>query len=298
MTIQMHDFPMVAGAIAGRHPVAFRSGHRKLSGLLHRPAGPRAAAVLHGTLGVPQEAYAGFADWLSGQGIACLTYDYRDFGASGGAGLRRSDATLADWGVTDQVAALAALRGLMPGLPLWIIGHGAGGMLLPFQAGRAGGAEFDGVERAILIAAGAVHVADHPWPRRMLARLLWQGHGPLLTRALGYLPGRFSGLGADLPAGVFRQWRRWCLTPGHALADAGTLLPVPDWQAFRAPMKFVAVADDRQVPPAAVWRLMRYYPEAVKRQLTLHPDRLGGAAIGHLGLFSPANARLWPLLIA
>ena len=287
-----------------QHPLRFEAslpGYRELSipatgailsGRLFLPAGrPVAAAVLHGATGVPQTFYAAFAEWLATErGIACLTYDYRDFGASQTASVRRSRATLADWGLADQAAAMAALDLEVPGVAKWVIGHSLGGAMLPFHRGLGH------VERVIVIGAGIVHVSDHPWPYQALARLFWHGHGPILTKLFGYLPGRIVGFGPDLPAGVYWQWRRWCTTRGYHLTDAGRALPMPDRSAVTAPMKFVAVADDQMVPPASVWRLMRCFPEAVKRQLTLRPG--GSRRIGHLGPFRRENAWAWPELIA
>ena len=90
-------------ATAGVEDVKFRADRAQLSGTLHRPAGtPKAAIVLHGATGVPHRFYRHFAGCLAEQGYACLTYDYRDFGASTSGHLKRSKATMADWGVLDQ----------------------------------------------------------------------------------------------------------------------------------------------------------------------------------------------------
>lgn len=291
MTLQFRDISKIHPATAA---VTIAAGGTQLAGCLHRPRGrPKAAAVLHGATGVPQGYYQAFAAWLAEDcGIACLTYDYRDFGASAKVPVRRSRATLAHWGLVDQAAALKAIGTLAPDVPVWVIGHSLGGAMLPYQR------DLEAVARVIIVAAGCVHVSDHPWPYQALARLFWQGHGPLLTGLLGYMPGRISGFGPDLPRGVYWQWRRWCLSRNYHLADAGRTLPLPDPRAVIAPVKFVALADDVMVPEAAVWRLMRFFPEAVKRQLVLRPSDHGLKAIGHLGVFNRRCARLWPELIA
>lgn len=289
--MQMHDISAMIRP--DPRPVTIQAPGAELAGRLYLPLGrPRVAVVLHGATGVPQTFYAAFATWLAEEmGFACLTYDYRDFGASARGGVRRSTATLADWGLHDQGAALAALAVRLPEAELWVIGHSLGGAMLPYQKG------LDRVSRAIVIGAGMVHVSDHPWPYQALARSFWQGHGPLLTRLAGYLPGRLTGFGSDLPKGVYWQWRRWCLTRGYHLTDAGESLPVPDGSDFTAPMKFVAVADDAMVPPAAVWRLMQFFPQSVKRQLVLRPADHGLARIGHLGPLARGNAALWPQIL-
>lgn len=273
-------------------PVAIRAEGARLSGLLLRPCGvAREAVVLHGATGVPMGFYRGFADWLAAErGAAVLIYDYRDFGASARGPLRGSRATMADWGLRDQAGALEALGALVPRVPRHVIGHSLGGLMLGHHAGMAG------VERVTLVASGPVHLSDHPFAFRQKARIFWYGLPPVV-RAWGYLPGRRLGLGADLPAGVYADWRRWCTTPGSHLADTGARLPLPEPSRVTAEMRVIAVADDVWVPQAAVWRLMAHYPQAVKRQLVLVPSDFGLKGIGHLGAFHRANAVVWPALV-
>jgi predicted alpha/beta hydrolase len=266
----------------------------RLSGILHRPAGDAVAAVvLHGAVGVPQSYYQAFAAWLARvRGMACLTYDYRDFGASARGPVKGARATLADWGVQDQPAALKAIGQAVPGRPVWVIGHSLGGIMLGFHPGMAN------VARVITLGSGAVQFRDHPWPYKAQAALFWYGHGPALVRAAGYLPGRFSGLGVDLPAGVYWQWRRWCTQAGGFFTDVGRSLPMPDASVIRAPLKMIAVADDPMVPQAAVWRLMALHLEAPKTQLVLRAEDHGLRRIGHLAAFSRRNAVVWPQILA
>lgn len=266
----------------------------RLGGVLLRPEGvARVAVVIHGATGVPQGFYRAFAEWLVAErGFAVLTYDYRDFGASLRGRVAASRATMAEWGMLDTAAALGALRAAVPGVPVWVIGHSLGGMMLGFQPGLAG------VARVITVASGMVHLGDHPWPYRATAAAFWYGHGPALVRALGYLPGRLSGLGVDLPAGVYWQWRRWCTERGSFLSEVGQSLPMPDKGVVTGEMVLVAVADDVMVPPVAVWRLMAQHEAAAKRQRVLRPAEHGLARIGHLGAFARRNAVVWPAIIA
>ena len=264
-----------------------------LAGRLVRPKGAvRAAVVLHGATGVPAGYYRGFADWLAEtRDLAVLTYDYRDFGGSAPGRMARSAATMIDWGLRDQAAALRALGELVPGVPRWVIGHSLGGLWLGFHP------EMAGVDRVVTVGSGLIHVSDHPFGYRMKARSFWHGPMPFLARRLGYAPGQRLGFGPNLPLGVYEDWRRWCLTRGFHLSDVGQRLPAPDIRLVTADMRIVAVADDVMVPAPAVWRIMAMYPEAVKRQLVLRPADHGLAAIGHLGAFHRRNAALWPALV-
>ncbi len=283
----------VMGHIGVGGEVIIRAEGATLAGRLTLPRRKAlAAVVLHGATGVPSGYYRAFADWLAAErDLAVLTYDYRDFGQSARGPLALSKATMADWGLRDQAAALAALGQLVPDRPRWVIGHSLGGMWFGYHGGMVG------VERAITVGSGLVHISDHPLLFRARARVFWHGPIPALVRGLGYLPGARIGFGADLPQGVYEDWRRWCLQWGGYLSDVGTRLPCPTPARVTAPIRFVAVSDDSWVPPAAVWRLMATYPDAVKRQLVLRPADFGLARIGHLGAFHRLNAVVWPALV-
>lgn len=277
----------------GAAEVEIPSDGATLRGRMVWPKGtPRAAMVVHGATGAPAGFYRAFAEWAAAErGLAVLTYDYRDFGASAKGSLRASRATLADWGRLDQAAALAALGKLAPAVPLWVLGHSVGGLWLGWHAGM------ERVERAITIGAGLTHVSDHPPRYRWKARLFWSPPVRALAWAAGYLPGRAVGLPADLPRGVYEDWRRWCTTRGWHLTDVGRSLPLPETQRVRCPLRMIAVSDDELVPPAAAWRALALYPEAVKEQLVLRPEDFGLAAIGHIPPFHRRNAVLWPAIL-
>lgn len=276
--------------------VAITQGKRQLNGLLFSPDGshkPRAIVVLNGATGVPHVFYRNFAQWLAReQSIACLIYDYSGFGASLTGSIRKSRVTMVAWGVEDQQVARDWLTARFPNSPLWVIGHSLGGLMLPFQQ------RLDEIDRVITVASGPVNVRDHPWPYQLLPRIFWYCNGPLLTSLFGYLPGKWSGLGQDLPRNVYFQWRRWCTSRGFYARDIDRLLPKPDWEGVKAQMKIVAVADDPMVPPSAVWRLMEFYQRAHKRQLTLRPEKYGLSKVGHIDAFARRCSPVWEAIIA
>ncbi len=271
-----------------------RSGAELLAGRLFRPNGPpRVAVVLNGATGVPQRYYADFARWLARHHqMACLTFDYSDFGTSATGHVRESTATMTRWGLHDQQAARDHLSSLFPQTPLWVIGHSLGAMMIPMQRG------LDRIDRIISVASGPVHVSDHPWPYRAVAYAFWYGPLTLATRILGYTPGKPVGFGADLPSGVYWQWRRWCTSRNFYASETGIELPWPDRHHPTCDLRVVAVADDQMVPPAAVWRLMRLYPETKQSQKTLKPADYGLREIGHIGAFHRRAQACWADIIA
>lgn len=273
--------------------ISFPAGEAHLQGRLFLPlSAPRAAVVLNGATGVPQGYYQAFARWLAEErGMACLTYDYRDFGESAADHPRRSRATMSTWAMDDQPAARAEMRRRLPGVPIWVIGHSLGGMLMPLQDG------IEDVDRMICVASGLVHHKDHPWPYQGLARMFWFGHVPLAVRMLGYLPGRAAGFGPDLPATVYWEWRRWCTHPHSFYPEFGVRLPRPDWRRSGAPVDLVALADDPVCPPVSVLKLAGLYGQEKSRFRLLSPADYGLEKVGHLGAFTRRSRALWPALL-
>lgn len=289
----MSYFQIVDPAQVVETEISFLSGGQPLKGHLFRPVRPpRAIAVLNAATAVRQRFYRPFAEWLAGQGIACLTYDYRDFGASQRGSMRASRATMLDWGIHDAQAARDTARAQFPGTPLWVIGHSLGGMLTSFQR------DLDQIDRVIAVASGFVHVSEHPWPYQALARFFWQAGGPVGTKLAGYLPGKMMGFGPDLPAQVYWQWRALCTRRDFAGTMEWKDLPPEHLTGLRSPMKLVAVADDVMVPPHAVWRLMERHREAHKTQKTLRPEEYGLQKIGHVGVFDAANKACWEDIVS
>jgi len=256
------------------------------------PVGPaRANLVLHGATGVPQKFYGAFAAWAAAQGVGVLTYDYRDFGESRHRPLKESDTIFADWLLRDQPAAEARLAELAPDGPLWILGHSLGGFGMAFR-------DYDPrVEKILTVGSGQAHFTDHPWSYRPLAMAFWFGPGPVATKAAGYLPGRRLGFGADLPAGVYWQWRRWCTRREFFYTDVGRTMPEPDFARPGPELRLFTMSDDVVVPPAAVRRYAdAFAPDRVAYRV-LTPKEFGVPALRHIEVLSRLGTPAWPEIL-
>ena len=264
----------------------------ELGGTLFMPAvEPRAALVLNGATGVPQTYYSAFAHWAAAEHrIAVLTYDYRGTGRSLSGPMRLSRATMSDWGLRDNAAARKHLRQAVPDAPLWIMGHSLGTMLLPMQE------DIGGIDRVIGVASGFVHHMDHPWPYRALALYFWFGLPPLLTRLFGYLPGRRFGLGADMPATAYREWRQWCTTEDVYEGSLRDSLPAPDWSRSGAPVRLISLTDDDVCPEPCTRRLAEFYSGHAVIE-TLDPRDYGLGKVGHIAAFAKRNEALWTSIL-
>ncbi|MFZ5623623.1 MAG: alpha/beta fold hydrolase, partial [Gemmatimonadota bacterium] len=183
---------------------------------------PRAVVLLAPATGVPRRLYDAFGAFLQSEGFAVVTWDWRGIGDSGPASLRGFAATMRGWGERDLGGAIQWAAERYDGLPLVAVGHSFGGQAL----GLAPNAEQ--LDAIVLVTAQEGYWRLWPSPRRYLYGALWYAGVPLAVAALGYFPSRRLGLGEDLPAGVAREWARWCRDPAYlGTWDGHARLAVP-----------------------------------------------------------------------
>ncbi|MEM8795594.1 MAG: alpha/beta fold hydrolase [Pseudomonadota bacterium] len=275
--------------------VEVRVGAAHISGRLFKTTeNPERAIVLHPATGVSQKFYSDFALWLAeARNAAVLTYDYRGMGMSrGDHPIRSVEIKMSDWGIEDQNAALNYVCTRFPDLPIWVVGHSLGGMYLRWHEsiGR--------VERVITVCSGPAYFLKHPWSYMPAVIWFWFIGGPLFTRLKGYMPGKLTGLGSDLPASVYWQWRRFCLSRSFYWKHLGSASSNPPPLPESCHMRAVSMADDKTVTPAMVSALQTLYEgHKIDFQHVL-PSDFGLSRIGHIRVFSKRNAATWPALIA
>jgi predicted alpha/beta hydrolase len=266
---------------------------RLVGSIFGNPATAKAAIALHPATAVPSSYYTAFAKWLAQtHDVLVLTYDYRDFGASAKRSMRESDARMSDWGILDQGAALSFLVTRYPHLPVRVIGHSVGAQFLAFHD------NIDKVDRVAAVCAGPAYWLDHPRSYMPTILMFWWLVGPVVTRVMGYMPGKKLGLGSNIPAGVYWQWRRWCLTRQFSRVDWGGNIPSPDLSKARFNLTLLPVADDVMIPPLMVRRLADFYPAADISEDLLTPADFSLREIGHLRAFAPRNKAVWPRIAA
>jgi len=275
-----------------RERTTFRADDgRLLHATWFRPRSPGAGHVLVApAMATPARFYAGFATWLAARGLTVLTFDYRGTTATPSE-LRRESADLLTW-AADSAAALEHLVDAVPAgdsSPMTWIGHSFGGQVLPFV-------RHDLLDSAVLVATGHGHYHHNPpWLRRR-APLLWRGIVPLTTSVAGYFPGRRLGILGDLPAGVARQWGRWCMHPDYWGADIRDI--ATRHALITHPVTLVSMSDDPLVTRSGPAALARALTEAPVSTVGLSPQQLGVDAIGHHGLFRPELAHAWEAVFA
>jgi predicted alpha/beta hydrolase len=268
----------------------------RLTATLFLPRGAKSHAVLiNSATAVPRKIYRGFAGYLARRGCAVLTYDYRGIGDSRqkavvGYNQPKSlvgfKASMSDWAALDVTAAVAWMRERYHQLPLNYVGHSFGGQALGLLSNNAE------VSRALLIASQAGYWKLMASPERYRVYAMLNFVGLPLTRLLGYMPG-WTGLGEDLPKGVFEQWVRWVMSERYLFTDP-KLPGLSNFAKYHGALRALCISDDPWATRPAVEMLCSGFTSIRPDILTVTPADIGVAKIGHFGFFRPEHRdSLW-----
>jgi predicted alpha/beta hydrolase len=248
----------------------------------------RGTVIVNGATGAPQSYYGRFASFLARRGLRAVTYDYRGIGASRPGRLRGFSASMSDWAFYDARAVHELVRREHPG-PVVLVGHSFGGQLVGLLE------ELRHADAALMVGAQLGYYGHWQGIERLKLAGIWHVVAPALSRTLGFLPG-WAGLGVDLPAGVAREWARWCRSPDYLISDYPEA--AERYARFYAPTLFYSFTDDDFAPEGATHALLdRLGPHVLHRRLA--PSDIGAERIGHFGFFRPEHMKaLWEPALA
>ena len=251
----------------------------------------RASVVIGGAMGVRQDYYASFAQWLAGQGFRVTTFDYRGQGDSLQGPMRAVRADLLDW-ARDYEAVISAARTAIPDVPLYLLGHSLGAQLPGLLKNPA---QVDGL---LSVAAGSGYWRENAPRLKRMVPYFWWVLVPLATRLWGYFPGRTLRKVGDLPAGVILQWRRWCLNPTYSVGAEGPAA-AQSYADVRFPVLALWMSDDELMTLRGTHSLVKLYRNAPTRVERIAPEDINALRIGHFGFFREQfRQTLWPRAVA
>jgi predicted alpha/beta hydrolase len=257
---------------------------------------PRTVVLFNCGGGITASSYAGVARYLAAQGYPTLTYDYRGIGASRPSSLRSLRAGNEDWSEYDCGGAIAELRKQYPICEIVAIAHSFGAFLV---GGAPNVAE---ISRFVFIGAHTGYFGDYLRRYRLPMTAMWHGVMPVLTRVVGYFPGRVLRLGEDIPRHVARQWatRRTAeFDPNHAEDAARARAWISRHHTVAGAALVIQIADDAFATEAGTNRLLALYPRLQVTHERVTARNAGMKRIGHFGYFRRrAEVVLWPRIVA
>lgn len=266
--------------------------HTPIAARFFAPRLPAKGAVfIVPAMGVPQAFYAAFAGWLASRGYHVATFDFRGTGKSRRGPLAAVDADIITWAEQDTSAVLRALIARARGLPVTWIGHSLGGQIVPLVPERTQ------VAKVITVATGSGYWRENAAPLRRKVWIVWWLAVPLATPLFGYFPGKRLRMVGDLPRGVIRQWRKWCLHPEYAVGDGDAMRA--KFAAVTVPITSLSFTDDEMMSEANTASIHGFYTGAPVKLVRVAPTDVGLARIGHFGFFrAEMKEPLWDAVLA
>ena len=251
----------------------------------------RAGVLIVPAMGVEQHYYAAFAHWLAQQGYFAVTFDYRGIGQSRPPRYRRSlrgfEADVFTWAERDCAAMVDFTAQRLEGKPLLWVGHSLGGQILALVPNR------ERVRAMVTVAAGSGYWRENSPKLRSYVWWLWYVAAPAALRLFGYFPGRRMRKVGDLPHGVMRQWRAWCLNREYAVGVEGDEIR-RRFAAVKTPILSLSFTDDEYMSARNTESLHGFYAGAPREMTRIAPQEIGAKRIGHFGFFRRRFAdQLW-----
>lgn len=267
---------------------------------IHSGAGNNAPVVIiNCATAVLCRYYSRFAHYLHDSGFNVLTYDYRGIGLSRQGSISGLRAGWLQWGELDFEAMLQFAEKSFPQSALYVVGHSVGGVLIGLAPSS------HRIAKALTVGAQHAYWPDYLRSHRLGMHLRWHLFMPLLTRVLGYFPGKRLGWLEDVPTGVVRDW----VCPHEQFVDTyrygkgSVRLTEPELEALRqrfanvgAPIMALSFTDDPYGTVPAIERLLDNFSGSRRAHLRIDPAEIGVDKIGHFAYFH-TNFResLWPL---
>lgn len=244
--------------------------------------------VIAGAMGTRQSYYSKFADYISTKGITVITFDYNGIGQSLNGSIIKVNSTLKEWGVNDLESVLVYARTTYPDSRIYILGHSVGGQL----TGLAPSSQYSC--KIILVASQSGYWKFWNGASKYQMWANWYVLFPTLVSFFGYMPSKkISGM-ENLPAGVARQWRKWCVSPRYLFDELNK--EELYFKTIKCPVHSYSCADDIYAPKAAVDWLANEFKNAAVERVHIKPSQFGRSKIGHFGFFKQeAQDNIWEL---
>lgn len=266
-----------------------------LKGRVFTADNPKAAVLLNPGTAMKTGFYIPFAEFLAAQGYHVMLWNYRGFDESRNGSLAGSEILFSDIGRRDIPAAIRKARELFAGLPLYCIGHSAGGQQLGFAP------NCNEISGLITLGSSTGHFGGMPLAYRLKAHLFFKVISPLSTALFGYVKASSLKLMEDLPPKLAREWGRWCskenfmFDPEFVASFDGE----PYYHDYQFPVHAITADDDEIATQANSNGLWKHITSSQPITFTCYRAAdMPGKKIGHFSYFRRSHQRIWQDIVA
>lgn len=251
---------------------------------------PKAAVLLNPGTAIKTGFYVPFAEFLAEQGYHVLLWNYRGFGESRHGSLKGSNILFSDIGRRDIPAAINKAQELFPGLPLYCIGHSAGGQQFGFAP------NCNEVSGLITVGSSTGHFGGMPLAYRLKAHLFFKVIAPVSTALFGYVKASSLKLMEDLPPKLAREWGRWCGKENFLFDPEffNEYRSTSRFHDYQFPVHAITADDDEIATPANSAGLWKHINSSQPITFTCYQSaEMPNKKIGHFNYFRRSHQRIW-----
>jgi len=261
-----------------------------LHGQLIEATRPKGVVLLNPGTATRTSFYIPFAHYLAANDFHVFLWNYRGFCESKTGSLVKSPYTYSDIGHYDIPAAIEQARRMSGDLPVYCIGHSAGGQ----QFGLAYNCH--AVKALISIAVSAGYFGYMPLGYRIKANFFFRYFAPISCAIFHYVPASKFRLMEDLPSGFAREWGDWCKEEQLFFSPKfyGKSVPCGAFNNFELPIHVVTSDDDEICTEDNVknfWKNVGSKQPITFARYKSAEMPLG--RIGHFGYFRKENKQIW-----
>jgi predicted alpha/beta hydrolase len=256
-------------------PIATADRHASRITVFRAAAGKSPVVIVMPAMGVPARFYEPFARALAASGIHTVTADLRGIGHSSLRASRRINFGYHEMLEHDWPAVVDEVRAAFPEGAVYLLGHSLGGQISACWVAANPGK----VEGLILVGCCSVFYKGWDFPTSLSLLALTQ-LTRVVTRVVGYFPGKSVGFGGTEARRVMRDWAHTARTGRYDVAksplDYESLLP----QA-QLPVLALSLEGDHYAPRRAVDNLCHKLSGCTVTHLHLSTQETGLTGMKH-----------------
>jgi len=247
------------------------------------PANPSIAKnkvlIINSATAVDKKLYHHYAIFMATKGYDTITYDYRGIAASRPKKLIGFEASFTDWGEKDFTGVINFVKKEFPKHKIVTLGHSIGGTIIGMTKKNT---EINGI---INIGAQSAYYKDWAKNQKTKIYIMWHIFFPLVTRLVGYFPGKKFGMLEDIPKGVIKQWhnRRKQVDMKKQMEISGTHF---FYKNYTGKLLSLGIEDDPIGTKKAVQRIHNMFTNSPKDLEIITLQTIPIDKIGHFGFFS------------
>jgi len=255
------------------------SNNKKIATTIFHPKSTnKGVVIIAPALGVEQDYYQDFALWLVQQGFSVITFNYSAMGNPATESYKQSEVTITDWAIYDCQAILEFSKNYANNQAIYWIGHSLGGQITGMIP------NINIVSKIVTIASGSGYWRENAKPLKKKVWFLWYFVAPILLKVLGYFPGKSLGMVGNLPYGVMKQWRKWCLHPEYLLGVESKEIKNA-YRMLEKPITSFSFTDDQMMSAKNINSLHHFFAESQLNMMRFSPGEMQVKSIGHFGFF-------------